>query len=162
MQYLIDGYNLQHALGMAPRASGSSLEKARLRFIEWLSVELGPAAADVLVIFDSRQKNGDADLTHRNILMRFSHGQTADDLIEQIVRDEKSPTRLTVVSNDHRVLQAGRRRGCPAWTCGEFVDWLAERKTVKQKLETPNEKPDIIASDDIAEWLKKFGEERGG
>ena len=156
---LIDGYNLLHALGMAPKPGGMSLERSRLRMLEWLAGELGDASADVGVIFDSRMMTGDTEQTHRGIWMRFSRGQTADDLIEELIRQEPVPARLTVVSNDHRIQIAAKRRGCLFWDCEQFVDSLPSLK--KKPPEVPQveigEKPLAPSVVEMDEWLRRFG-----
>lgn len=156
---LIDGYNLLHALGMAPKPGGMSLERSRLRMLEWLAGELGEEAADVGVIFDSQMMTGDNEQTHRGIWMRFSRGQSADDLIEELIRQEPVPARLTVVSNDHRIQVAAKRRGCLFWDCEQFVDWL--QSLAKKPREEPRaevgEKPLAPSGVEMDEWLRRFG-----
>ena len=119
MQYLIDGYNLLHAIGWAP-ARGVSLQRSRLRLLDWLATELQDRVENVSAVFDSAQDWGGNETIHRGIHLRFSRGETADDLIEKIIRDEPLPAALTVVSNDHRLQQAARRRGCVSWNCGDL------------------------------------------
>ena len=158
--FLIDGYNLLHALGMAPKPGGLSLERARLRMIEWLAGEIGAEKANVSIVFDSANPRGGGEQSHRGLYMRFSQGQTADDLIEQLILDERVPAELTVVSNDHRLQQAARRSGCVSWKCEQYVDWLLSRKNrppVESK-ESADDKPETTSDAEMEEWLKKFGE----
>jgi predicted RNA-binding protein with PIN domain len=159
VRYLIDGYNLMHALGMAPQPGGLTLERARMRFLDWLAVQAAATAGDTCIVFDSKNKRGEAEQVYRDLRVQFSHGQEADDLIEQMIRAETIPARLTVVSNDHRLQHAARRRGCPAWTCSEYIDWLAAPKEkAENELGTAAvEKPPAPSGDEIDEWLKRFG-----
>lgn len=144
------------SLGMAPK--GVSLERARLRFVEWLAVELKDDVSDVCLVFDGRGTKQQDDQWHRGVRMRFSTGEKADDLIEQLIRDEKTPASLTVVSNDRRIEQAARRRGCKALSCGEYLDSLDERVRLSRiSPEATSDKPDQTTADEIEDWLKKFG-----
>jgi predicted RNA-binding protein with PIN domain len=152
---LVDGYNLLHALGMAPRPGGMSLERARVRFAEWLAIEMGPRVSLLKVVFDGRDRGGPNEHQHRGVRMIFSAGEKADDLIERMIRDEPNPARLTVVSSDSRIAHAARRRGCAAQTCGEFLDSLSPPPRAPSSAMEKPEKPDT-PGDEIDEWLKAF------
>lgn len=161
MRYLIDGYNLLHALGMSPQGIGLSLERSRLRLIDWLTRELGERCADVCLIFDSSSARGQAEQNHRGLAIRYSSGQTADDLIEEMIRKERMPSQLSIVSNDSRLQQAGKRGGCVVLTCAGFVDWLqAPDPKAKTPSRVPEEKPSGLSQDELDEWLNHFGEGR--
>jgi predicted RNA-binding protein with PIN domain len=156
---LIDGYNLLHALGMSPQSSGLSLERSRLRMLDWLGSATRDKSADICLVFDAAAASGTSERTVRGMLIRFSTGQTADDLIEQLIRDERVPSSLTVVSNDRRIQRAAQRRGCIWWSCGELLDWLpksSERESVTAQ-EPEADKPAAPSSEEIDDWLKRFG-----
>jgi uncharacterized protein len=162
VEYLIDGYNLLHAMGWAPKPGGMSLERSRLRLVEWLSTLLGAQSADVVVCFDAIHGRGPTiEAVHRGIRMRYALGETADDLIEKIIADHHRPAHLAVVSNDHRIQQAARRRGATVLTCGEYVDRITEKRITTAEPEPVKiaEKPDVPSSAEVDDWLKRFGEE---
>jgi predicted RNA-binding protein with PIN domain len=161
VEFLIDGYNLLHAMGWGPKAGGISLERSRLRLIEWLAAALGAQSADVLVVFDAVHGRGQAETVHRGIRIEFSVGQTADDLIESLIAGFQPPNELTVVSNDHRIQQSARRRGVNSWTCGEYVDWLTTKKPLGSAPPAAQvvEKPELPTAQEIDEWLQRFGSE---
>jgi predicted RNA-binding protein with PIN domain len=158
VEFLIDGYNLLHAMGWAPKPGGISLERSRLRLIDWLASSLGAQSADVLIVFDAVHGRGQTETVHHGIRIEFSVGQTADDLIESLIAGYQPPAQLTVVSNDHRIQQAARRRGVNAWTCGEYVDWLTTKKptTAPSIAAKATEKPDLPTSQEIDDWLQRF------
>jgi uncharacterized protein len=160
MRLLIDGYNLLHALGMAPRAGAVSLKRSRSRLLDWLSNQLGAREDDVCIVFDSKHKSDGAAQAHGAIHVRFASRETADDLIERIVREESAPAALTVVSNDHRIQQAATRRGCAYWDCNTFIDWLQRRDatelTPKPSAER-SDKPDTPTDAEVEDWLRRFG-----
>jgi predicted RNA-binding protein with PIN domain len=160
MRYLIDGYNLLHALGLAPTPGGTTLAKARLRLLEWLAAALGPAAVDgVSIVFDSRDDRGGAEQSFRGLRVRFSRGETADDLIERLVHAEQTPPALAVVSSDHRLRDAARRRGCAALSCGEYLDQVSARPSEKAAPPQAEEKPTAVTDAELEELLKEFGGE---
>jgi len=158
MTYLIDGYNLMHALGVAPRPGSPSLEKARLRLIDWLALEKATVGHEVCVVFDARTSTGCSEKIHRGIYMLFTQGETADDLMEKLIREENDPPRMSVVSNDHRILTAARRKGCPALSCGDYVDELQGNRspTNSRPSKAVADKPESPTDDEMSEWLRKF------
>lgn len=158
MRYLIDGYNLMHALGMAPTAGGLSLERSRFRFVDWLAVELGERSTTVTLVFDSNRSSNSGEQVHRGIEMKFADARTADDHIEEMIQAEQTPGTLTIVSNDNRLQAAAARRRCIAWTCGQFVDWLQKRPTIHTDSRPPaqDEKPAAPSRSEMTEWLRRF------
>jgi predicted RNA-binding protein with PIN domain len=158
MRFLIDGYNLMHALGMAPKAGGLSLERSRFRFVDWLAIELGERSPTVTLIFDSIRASGDGPQVHRGMQMTFAEARTADDHIEEMIQAEQAPHDLTIVSNDNRLQAAATRRRCVSWTCGEFVDWLQKRSDTPSVSipKSEEEKPAAPCGGELDEWLQRF------
>jgi predicted RNA-binding protein with PIN domain len=119
MALLIDGYNLLHASGIMARGVGpATLERSRAALLNFLVESL--AAGDIrrtIVVFDAgASANGRVrSAEHRGIQVRFSAGKSdADDLIEELIRADSAPRRLTVVSSDHRIQRAAHRRRAQA------------------------------------------------
>ena len=158
MRILIDGYNLMHALGMAPTLGGLSLERSRFRFVDWLAVELGDRSSTVTVVFDSNRTSSGGPQSHRGMELRFADARTADDVIEEMIRNEQFPSELTIVSNDNRLQAAAMRRQCVSWTCGQFVDWIQRRMEVESDPSppSPDEKPVAPLRSEMDEWLRRF------
>ena len=154
MQFLVDGYNLMHAAGMAsPKMKPGRLKAARGRFLDWIADTPGgrTRSATVRLVFDAQHGVGASpEAVHRGLRVRFATGETADDLIETLLLVEPVPTHITVVSNDNRVREAARRRGSTGWSCERFVDWLLSGGPVTPAIATPalSEKPESPLSDD--------------
>jgi predicted RNA-binding protein with PIN domain len=155
MRYLIDGYNLLHAL-LGPPASSQRLEPARMRLLDRLC-ELPRVQPDALVIvFDALRSPAGipARDTYRGITLHFPRKQTADDFIEDLIRLDPQPQTLTVVSNDHRLQVAARRRSCAYLGCLDWVEAMKQPVPTERRTEKP-EKPESGAEDE--RWLKVFG-----
>lgn len=189
MLILIDGYNV--IAPVAPPAVGVSdwLHQERLRLLNRLADHL-PAqlAQQTSVVFDAagqhavdqRQWRGHAvsagrgsRFRHRQIDVRFAVGYAeADDLIEELIRRHHSPKRLTVVSSDHRLQQAARRRGALAVDSAAWLDRLLEDQlllavrwpaTSQRQRSGPaaagGNSPATLSGDpqSVAQWLQAFG-----
>lgn len=160
MRFLIDGYNLMHLLGLArPRALGQ-LERCRADLIDWLTRTHQKRSDSVSVVFDGSEHAGksSADYADRGIRVRFSIGRTADDLIEEIIDLERDPRRLTVVSNDRRIQESARRRGCGFWSCDRYVEWSTDQGHQPPKPPKLPDKPDLLSPEEAERWKREFAD----
>jgi predicted RNA-binding protein with PIN domain len=127
-RFLIDGYNLVHALGfLAPADGKAALANSRASLLAYLAHHLGDAAPAATVIFDAAHaaRRSQPVQTVRGITVRFAvDQQAADDEIELMLAQTADARDVVVVSNDHRLQEAARRRKARAWTCGQFLDHL--------------------------------------
>ena len=166
MSLLIDGYNLIHAAGIVGRGRGpGGLERSRLRLLNIL-VESLPAetVAQTTVVFDASNAPPGLPpaLRHRGLAVRFAKGyENADALLEELIQQNSTPRRLTVVSSDHRVQRAARRRKAQAIDSDVWYRQVLDART-QQEL-TPLEdakKPEVGGSSSEVEfWLARFLDE---
>jgi len=160
--YLIDGYNLIYALGLLHSKVGpQGLEKSRSDLLGLVAGSLAAEAGNVTVVFDAAHAPPGArhEENVRGIRVLYSPaGEEADDLIETLLAQHSSAKHVTVVSNDHRVQQAARRRQAQAMPCEEFADLLmTHRKPASAPLQAP-EKRDKLSPEETQRWLKEFGD----
>jgi uncharacterized protein len=163
MLYLIDGYNLLHAMGVARRRMGpDGLERARQNLLGVLHGSFGDESANVTVVFDAaRPPPGvPAEVHYHGIHVLFAIGlAAADDLIEILIRKASAPRHLTVVSDDHRIQKATRRRRCVVRGCGDFLqDMERRRKPSPAATEEPPAKPSGVSREETQHWLKEFAD----
>ena len=159
MNFLLDGYNLLHALGFATRnMAGKGLERARLKMLDWLGERHGESASSVRVVFDAlHATRGDQTRqTYRGIKVEFAFKELADDRIEELILAERRPRSLHVVSNDTRIRDFSRRRGCVAWSSDEYVDWLIRGQRAAASSAPPPEKSEEASDEEMAAWLAAF------
>ena len=159
--FLIDGYNLMHAVGFASKVmSGGELARGRARMLDWIADLRGDRPDAVRVVFDAVEGRKSKESTHRGLFVRYSYRQTADDVIEGLIRAEVHPKQLAVVSNDNRIRDAARRKGCGVFACEEFVDWLMKAALVPAAPPPPEpDKPAAAATaDEMAAWLDVFSQ----
>jgi hypothetical protein len=121
MALIIDGYNLLHVSRFAPTGRRSDrLRTAREKLLEYLASNV-PAHqySRVNIVFDSerpsRRLPDRVSFKHLHVHFATDHPR-ADDLIEDLIRGEPAPEKLLVVSSDHRLQAAAKRRGA------KFID----------------------------------------
>jgi predicted RNA-binding protein with PIN domain len=102
---VVDGYNIIHAWPSLKRLLGVSLEAARDKLIERLSVYGLITGADVTVVFDSHQKSSRADAEQlvEGVRVIFTRrGHSADQVIERIAYEATGAGGVvTVATSDH-------------------------------------------------------------
>jgi predicted RNA-binding protein with PIN domain len=162
MAYLIDGYNLLHAMGaLRGRVGPQGLEKARLRLLGLLQGVFAAQAAEITVVFDAEHAPPGAveAFDHEGIHVRFAiHQHQADDLIEELIQHASAPRQLRVVSDDHRLQQAAHRRHCTAVGCLDFLDELKKQRGRSRLAAKEPEKSETLSPAETEHWLHEFAE----
>lgn len=166
MSLLIDGYNLVHVAGILGHGVGpGSLQRSRLALLNFLAESLDPGELrHTTVVFDSHDAPWGLpqQVEHRGITVRFAtQYEEADDLIEELIRADSAPRRLVVVSSDHRLQRAARRRRAKAVDSDVWYAGL-----VRARQEHPAASTDASAApavpllqEDVNYWLRQFGGE---
>jgi predicted RNA-binding protein with PIN domain len=162
MSWLIDGYNLMYAMGVLQgRKSPTGLKYARNRLLDLLRGAYGEESSQVTVVFDASDSPPGAaeELEYQGLHIRFAVREPeADDLIEDLIQHESVPRRLTVVSDDHRIQQAARRRQCEVLGCGAYLDWLADHRRPQRPPPEPVGRTEGVPVPDTDHWLREFGD----
>ncbi len=140
MNVIIDGYNLIFQCGLQGRTAGLlALEKARNRLISELSTRLDePTRQQTTIVFDANDRPVTEVPDEQRInglqIVYAVHHDDADSLIEELIRRHSTPKKLTVVSSDHRLHKAAKRRKATAidsevWF--ESLDHRSNRKVIE-------------------------------
>jgi hypothetical protein len=158
MVYLIDGYNLLHAMGiLRPRMGPAGLECARRRLLAMLHAGQASRTDRTTVVFDAAHPppGVPVEQTYHDIQVLFAVGwENADDLIEQMIRKASAPRQLVVVSDDHRIQRAARRRRCTVQSCADYMDLLARQRPRRSPPPAGESKP----AGDTQYWLDEFAD----
>ena len=168
---LIDGYNLMYAGGMISHGGGpGGFERARNRFLKFLSSNLTSRERKrTTVVFDAPASSNRSASPQRQygLTVQFAHAQfDADDIIEDLIAGHSAPRQILLVSSDHRLQKAVRRRR------GKFIDsedfaTLLEERSELQGEESPGEqltpeqqgkRTGLHSSEEISAWSEEFGE----
>jgi predicted RNA-binding protein with PIN domain len=163
---VIDGYNLMHASGHArERYAPGDLQRCRERFLLWVWKRVPETLRErTIIVFDA----GDTDnqytglATFRELRLLYSpRGVEADDLIEDLVASHSAPKRLQVVSSDHRLHKASRKRKAACIDSEAFVATLARAARRQRELERQQReeaKPTADLPDQVEDWLRIFAD----
>jgi predicted RNA-binding protein with PIN domain len=164
MAYLIDGYNLMHAMvDVRPKLRPDELHRLRTRFLNDLSRRLGPvAASQTTVVFDAARApaSGAKAGKHGGMTIRFT--ADADDWIESVLDARGAPRPgWVVVSSDRRIREAARRKRVACLTTDQFLDRLeADRPALrfegKPGPAAPPDRPPAPSPAEAAFWRAEF------
>ncbi len=162
-RFLIDGYNLVHALGfLHPRQPASALHEARLKLFDFLKGHFKDEAHRLTVVFDAHRpaRGGNPDQWVRGIHVLYAvRHQVADDLLEILLASESQPSTVIMVSSDSRLLKAARRKKVLAWTCDAFLDFLDRKpENLLKKPEKNAQDRASLSPEETEHWLREFGD----
>jgi predicted RNA-binding protein with PIN domain len=164
MSILIDGYNLLNAVGITGRGNKpSSLERSRTALLDFLAGVIDSAEiSHTTIVFDARQAPPGLPHTvrHRGLTVRFAaKHEDADTLIEELILTDTSPRRLTVVSSDHRLQRAARRRKARAVDADVwFVEAVRRHRQQEESDTTFAARPPVpLLEEQVQYWLRQFG-----
>jgi predicted RNA-binding protein with PIN domain len=163
MPLLIDGYNLLHVTGLFGRGTEvTALHGSREALLRFLAAALEPAErTQTTIVFDAAgaPPGLPKTITHDGVTVHFARDYAdADAMLEELIAAHEAPRSLVVVSSDHRVQRAARRRRA------KFIDsdrWYAELRTARSDRALPSsgksEKPSgELSGADVAYWVDEF------
>lgn len=165
---LIDGYNLLHAAGLARvRYAPGDLERARRRLLAMLAEKLTPAEKlRCTVVFDAHDApfNDARESRVHDVAVLFApQGGDADTQIEELLEKHPAAKQTLVISGDHRLHKAARRRGATPMDSEPFWEQLRQSPDQRHVITPPpvTEKAKGRAAPvkpDVAAWMKEFGD----
>lgn len=136
MVYVLDGYNVIHAVPGLERKLDTSLRAARDALVA-LCLEIRHCRGDVektVIVFDG--DSAFSDLPQENFpgveIVFTESREDADDRILDVLREYPARQHLCVVSNDHYVLNHARAFGTQVMNASKFQA-LALPKPLKHK-----------------------------
>ncbi len=160
MALLIDGYNLLHVTGIVGRP-GHGLQGAREGLLRFLASALTDAQrTHTTIVFDAADAPPGLPrtTTHEGMSVRYSSDYAdADALIEELIASDHVPRSLLVVSSDHRLQRAARRRKArftdsDVW----FADALRRRRQPPRPASTAAKPHVALTPEEIDYWIAEF------
>jgi len=164
MGLIIDGYNLLHVTGIFGRGSGpGAFQRTREALLSFLASSLSERdRKQAVIVFDAADAPPGLPRTvfYQGIKVRYaSEYPDADTLIERLVQQHSAPRSLLVVSSDHRVQRAARRRKARIVDSEEWYSDLWQRRNKRQlkagggQLDKP---PMSMSPSEIDYWVAQF------
>lgn len=164
---LVDGYNVIHADERFKRAAARELEQARGLLIAAIRSYAASKKARVTLVFDGAGGMTEAEtVVPGKLQVLFSGGgQTADELILQILEDSRNPREYIVVTSDMTDI-GGRARAMGAKVLGspEFLKRLQGKPAARGERADGGEKRHDGGETDAESldyWMDQFGGENG-
>ncbi len=143
--FLIDGYNLLHAV-----ARGRATSEARQALVSLIESYCRTGGYRARIVFDAtggmkrREERGPLEV--RSV----PQGRTADEEILDALAATSDRTEYTVVSNDLVLVKAAEKRGLKVLACEDFGRLITARAE-------PSEKGDSAPAGEVDYWMKEFG-----
>jgi len=160
---LIDGYNLLHASGVFGSGGRTPLESSREALLDWLGEVLSEdQRRRTTIVFDAR--NAPPGLPRaggkHGMQIRFApRSCEADDMIEELIVEHTAPRSLVVVSSDHRIHRAAKRRRATPVDSDQWVAHVRRRARVNAKpARATSEDASELPDDALQAWLDEFAE----
>ncbi|MEM9659684.1 MAG: NYN domain-containing protein [Planctomycetota bacterium] len=164
MALLIDGYNLLHVTAIFGKGRGpGGLHRSRQGLLRFLaSVIDDKERPRSTIVFDAAgaPPGLPRSVRHADMLVHYAAGYAdADAMIEELIASHDAPRTLLVVSSDHRIQRAARRRRA------RFTDsdvWYAEmvrKRDAFADRDLPPAKPsETPSAEEVAYWIERFAD----
>ena len=159
MPFLIDGYNLLWSV----HKTGEDLEPVsdiQLCYIVGRYLKLVGESGQI--VFDGTGPPDKTGFDNIGSLEVFFSGRSteADEVIENKIKSNTAPVRLTVVSSDRRLRKAARAKKATAVKSETFWHNILRQLNKKKTDTEPMEKRSGITTGETKQWLKFFGIEQ--
>ena len=162
---IIDGYNLMHAAGLARRSYGQGdLERCRNQLNRLLLDLLGrDAISRASVVYDAFESTSDTNRSqdHGGLHVLYApKGTDADTEIERLLNQHSSPKQVLVVSSDHRLHKAARRRKAACVDSEDFLTGIqSSAETKMRQLRQPPPEKNVshqAGEEQLQSWADEF------
>lgn len=162
-RYILDGNNIVHKHPVLRKVFTATPDAARTALVE----QLAPFARRYssyrfCIVFDGNCAPM-ASLPRNISVQSAEYNQSADDVIKQLIRKEKSPAQCVIVSSDTDVYNAARAHACTAVTAEAFLGEIQTAAPAPQPSgkrgggSAHGEKPSGVSRAEIAAMKKLFG-----
>ncbi len=166
MPLLIDGYNLLHVTGIFGKGSGpGGFQRSRDALLRFLAASIEEKQRKLTtVVFDATQAPPGLPRTvvHNEMTIRYATGYAdADTLIEELIEGFNAPRTLLVVSSDHRIQRAARRRRAAYLDSDQWYHELCQKRKQAhnhQQRQLPEKPQGKLSEPEIDYWLQEFGD----
>lgn len=169
MRLLIDGYNLLHATKWLDAEGDDqtppNIPAAEQDLLARLAKELSGTSLRATVVFDAAPDTPFwvpmRSTIHGIEVVRAVDRATADEMLVEMIEKDTGPRDLVVVSTDHMVRDAARKRGATCVRSEEFWTWLAATaRTQAIAADKAADKPEYITPQEVRSTVNQFEQHR--
>lgn len=159
---IVDGYNLMHAAGIArQRYAQGDMQKCRNELEIHIAGLLSESALKrTTVVYDAFSSPGDDQRVfhRRGLKVIFApQGKDADGEIERQLNAHSAPRQVIVVSSDHRLHKAARRRKARCIDSNVFLEQLEREPRPTSRRHGSGRGPNLNeTADELRQWEKVF------
>jgi len=156
MPIIIDGHNLLHSIQKIHEEFNSITDVQLCRIVGKFLKLTGDKGE---IIFDGTgppDKTGFDNIANLDVFFAGLSAD-ADTVIEDKIKANTAPKRLTVVSSDRKLRDAARRRKAAAIKSQVFWDNLQKQLSRKRRPQEPQAKRTGLSEGETEQWLKFFG-----
>lgn len=159
MAVIIDGHNLLHSIHKEDRDYDPVSDVGLCRI---LGRYFGQIKDRGEIVFDGTGPRDKSEFDNISNLEVFFAGlnSDADTVIEDKIKANTAPRRLTVVSSDRRIRDAARRRRATVVKSQVFWEGVQKQLSRKKKMKEPPAKRQGISESETEQWLDFFGIEQ--
>ncbi len=154
LHYILDGYNIIHAIPSLKRTLVHDAESSREMLIHAAGQFCIAKKIRCTIVFDGiAPDNFRKRPSHAPIHVVYSSPLTADAKIKQLIEHSKNRPLLVIITSDREILRFAHVCSCQSHTSKHFAHLLADTDDiVTEKSDAPLTPPQI------EEWLRLFGE----
>ena len=164
MSLLIDGYNLLHVTGIAGRGGGpGGFHQTREALLRFLAASISDdQRVQTTVVFDANDAPPGLpkEVTFQAMTICYARDfPDADAMIEQLIARHHAPRSLLVVSSDHRIQRAARRRKARSIDSDRWYSDLWQRRVEDRhhrQLRVPEKPVGQLSAKEIDYWVEQF------
>jgi len=156
---IIDGHNLLHSIVKLHEDSGQTSDVQLCWIISRYLKVVGETGE---IVFDGtgpRDKSQFDNIENLEVLFA-GLGSDADTVIEDKIRANSAPRRLSIISSDRRLRDAARTRKATAIKSEVFWDELQRQLSQKKSVKEPEAKRSGLTESETRQWLGIFGIEQ--
>ena len=154
--YIIDGYNLIHAIPMLKKLLVYDGSEAREQLVFLISRLTFKRKFRCTIVFDgAKPREPHPSATHSPVHIVFSSPLSADAKIKSMIEQSRNRKLLVIVSSDREILDYAKVCSCTTHTSKYFSNLLFEEPDKGEEKDSA-----ALSKGQVDEWLKIFGEKK--
>ncbi|KPK40780.1 MAG: hypothetical protein AMJ65_10365 [Phycisphaerae bacterium SG8_4] len=154
--FVIDGYNLRHAIRKAEETS-EAIGDLELCMVVSRYLKLIGRGGEMIFDGAGPPDKSSFDSVGNLEVVFAGLGADADTVIEDKISASTSPRRLTVVSSDRRLRKAAQTRRCSSLKSEAFWDNVQKQLNRKRPVREPAAKRQGLSESETDQWLDFLG-----